>query len=156
MSKCDGIEDLSLYDDDNPNHLHYSCPICRENHEIDGSRVGEDEVGNSSTVVTENENEDESPKIFGKRRGRRRAVEVKQSGNASVTSTTPSTTPTLSTFTSPVSSGARRGGKRKRGTGRGETKGRRANDDDEEDYGIDGEDDGSGAYNGKADTGWGD
>eukprot|EP01119_Soliformovum_irregulare_P004167 TRINITY_DN15182_c0_g1_i1.p1 TRINITY_DN15182_c0_g1~~TRINITY_DN15182_c0_g1_i1.p1 ORF type:complete len:585 (+),score=132.81 TRINITY_DN15182_c0_g1_i1:64-1755(+) len=29
MIKCDNIEDLSLYDDGNPNHLHYSCPICR-------------------------------------------------------------------------------------------------------------------------------
>jgi hypothetical protein len=29
MCKCDGIEDLSLYDDENPNHLPYSCPICR-------------------------------------------------------------------------------------------------------------------------------
>eukprot|EP01113_Clastostelium_recurvatum_P026243 TRINITY_DN3151_c0_g1_i2.p1 TRINITY_DN3151_c0_g1~~TRINITY_DN3151_c0_g1_i2.p1 ORF type:complete len:872 (-),score=212.46 TRINITY_DN3151_c0_g1_i2:65-2680(-) len=34
MSKCDGINDLSLYDDDNPNHLHYSCPVCREDKEI--------------------------------------------------------------------------------------------------------------------------
>lgn len=29
MCKCDGIEDLSLYDDENPNHLPYACPICR-------------------------------------------------------------------------------------------------------------------------------
>jgi len=29
MTKCDSIKDLSLYDDSNPNHLHYSCPICR-------------------------------------------------------------------------------------------------------------------------------
>eukprot|EP01122_Echinamoeba_exundans_P013240 TRINITY_DN5740_c0_g1_i1.p1 TRINITY_DN5740_c0_g1~~TRINITY_DN5740_c0_g1_i1.p1 ORF type:complete len:841 (+),score=125.68 TRINITY_DN5740_c0_g1_i1:55-2577(+) len=29
MTKCDGITDLSLYDDDNPNHLPYHCPLCR-------------------------------------------------------------------------------------------------------------------------------
>ncbi|KAH3765442.1 hypothetical protein Pelo_2685 [Pelomyxa schiedti] len=30
MVKCDSaIEDLSRYDDNNPNHLHYSCPLCR-------------------------------------------------------------------------------------------------------------------------------
>jgi len=29
MTKCDNIEDLSIYDDSNPNHLHYSCPLCR-------------------------------------------------------------------------------------------------------------------------------
>eukprot|EP01130_Rhizamoeba_saxonica_P016956 TRINITY_DN7971_c0_g1_i1.p1 TRINITY_DN7971_c0_g1~~TRINITY_DN7971_c0_g1_i1.p1 ORF type:complete len:341 (-),score=78.72 TRINITY_DN7971_c0_g1_i1:14-1036(-) len=28
MTKCDGITDLSLYDDDNPDHLTYHCPIC--------------------------------------------------------------------------------------------------------------------------------
>jgi hypothetical protein len=27
MTKCDGIEDLSIYDDNNPNHIHYSCPV---------------------------------------------------------------------------------------------------------------------------------
>lgn len=31
MTRCDKeIVDLSLYDDSNPNHLHYSCPLCRE------------------------------------------------------------------------------------------------------------------------------
>lgn len=29
MTKCDNIDDLSVYDDSNPNHLHYSCPLCR-------------------------------------------------------------------------------------------------------------------------------
>jgi len=29
MTSCDSIVDLSMYDDSNPNHLHYSCPICR-------------------------------------------------------------------------------------------------------------------------------
>lgn len=29
MTKCDGIADLSLYDDENPNHLPYHCPLCR-------------------------------------------------------------------------------------------------------------------------------
>lgn len=29
MTKCDGIVDLSLYDDENPNHLPYKCPLCR-------------------------------------------------------------------------------------------------------------------------------
>lgn len=29
MSGCDGIKDLSVYDDDNPNHLDYRCPLCR-------------------------------------------------------------------------------------------------------------------------------
>lgn len=29
MTKCDNIEDISIYDDSNPNHLHYSCPLCR-------------------------------------------------------------------------------------------------------------------------------
>lgn len=27
MAKCDGIEDLSIYDDENPDHIHYSCPV---------------------------------------------------------------------------------------------------------------------------------
>jgi hypothetical protein len=38
MSKCDEeLDDLSLYDDSNPNHLHYSCPKCRaEEYEIFG------------------------------------------------------------------------------------------------------------------------
>jgi len=31
MSGCDGITDLSLYDDANPNHLDYRCPLCRGN-----------------------------------------------------------------------------------------------------------------------------
>lgn len=30
MTRCDGITDLSVYDDDNPNHLPYSCPFCRK------------------------------------------------------------------------------------------------------------------------------
>jgi len=31
MIKCDHeIQDLILYDDSNPNHLHYSCPMCRK------------------------------------------------------------------------------------------------------------------------------
>lgn len=31
MTKCDVmVGDLSLYDDSNPNHLHYSCPLCRD------------------------------------------------------------------------------------------------------------------------------
>jgi len=31
MARCDKeIVDLSLYDDSNPNHLHYSCPLCRD------------------------------------------------------------------------------------------------------------------------------
>eukprot|EP01129_Flabellula_baltica_P002348 TRINITY_DN12168_c0_g1_i1.p1 TRINITY_DN12168_c0_g1~~TRINITY_DN12168_c0_g1_i1.p1 ORF type:complete len:333 (+),score=45.73 TRINITY_DN12168_c0_g1_i1:53-1051(+) len=29
MASCDGIEDLSLYDDDNPDHLEYGCPMCQ-------------------------------------------------------------------------------------------------------------------------------
>jgi hypothetical protein len=29
MCKCDGINDLSIYDDSNPNHLPYLCPMCR-------------------------------------------------------------------------------------------------------------------------------
>jgi hypothetical protein len=37
MTKCDNISDLSLYDDGNPNHLHYSCPICREDTSLFGS-----------------------------------------------------------------------------------------------------------------------
>jgi len=28
MTKCDGISDLSIYDDSNPNHLPYKCPLC--------------------------------------------------------------------------------------------------------------------------------
>lgn len=28
MTKCDGISDLSLYADSNPNHLPYECPLC--------------------------------------------------------------------------------------------------------------------------------
>eukprot|EP00727_Mastigamoeba_balamuthi_P006011 m51a1_g2029 putative myeloid lymphoid or mixed-lineage leukemia (592) ;mRNA; f:1311518-1314227 len=38
MTSCDDeIEDLSLYDDSNPNHLHYSCPICRQERADPGS-----------------------------------------------------------------------------------------------------------------------
>lgn len=29
MIKCDNIQNINLYDDANPNHLHYSCPHCR-------------------------------------------------------------------------------------------------------------------------------
>ncbi|EFA79870.1 hypothetical protein PPL_06690 [Heterostelium album PN500] len=29
MTECDGIKDISLYDDTQPNPLHYSCPKCR-------------------------------------------------------------------------------------------------------------------------------
>jgi len=29
MTRCDNISNLSIFDDSNPNHLHYSCPICR-------------------------------------------------------------------------------------------------------------------------------
>eukprot|EP01133_Synstelium_polycarpum_P013618 gene13618-16025_t len=29
MAQCDGIQDITLYDDSNPTHLHYSCPKCR-------------------------------------------------------------------------------------------------------------------------------
>ncbi len=29
MIQCDKITDISVFDDSNPNHLHYSCPICR-------------------------------------------------------------------------------------------------------------------------------
>lgn len=30
MTRCDNeIKDISLYDDVNPDHLHYSCPVCR-------------------------------------------------------------------------------------------------------------------------------
>eukprot|EP00003_Mantamonas_plastica_P032825 TRINITY_DN910_c1_g1_i2.p1 TRINITY_DN910_c1_g1~~TRINITY_DN910_c1_g1_i2.p1 ORF type:complete len:278 (+),score=83.33 TRINITY_DN910_c1_g1_i2:1766-2599(+) len=28
-SRCDGIEDVSVFDDSNPNPQHYSCPFCR-------------------------------------------------------------------------------------------------------------------------------
>lgn len=28
MTQCDGIKDLSLYMDSNPNHLPYECPLC--------------------------------------------------------------------------------------------------------------------------------
>lgn len=28
MTKCGGIRDLSLYDDNNPDHLPYECPFC--------------------------------------------------------------------------------------------------------------------------------
>lgn len=36
MTKCDNIDDgdLETFDDSNPNHLHYSCPVCR------GDKVG--------------------------------------------------------------------------------------------------------------------
>jgi DNA-directed RNA polymerase subunit RPC12/RpoP len=34
MTKCDNIEDLSIYDDSNPNHLHYSCPMCRNDKKV--------------------------------------------------------------------------------------------------------------------------
>jgi len=45
MTKCDGIQDLSLYDDDNPNHLHYSCPVCRS-----------DKLSNNTNTSTTNIN----------------------------------------------------------------------------------------------------
>lgn len=34
----DKITDLSLYDDLNPQHLDYHCPICREEDELDAKR----------------------------------------------------------------------------------------------------------------------
>ncbi len=30
MTGCDNITDINLYDDANPNYLHYSCPNCRK------------------------------------------------------------------------------------------------------------------------------
>jgi len=50
MTKCDNIQDLSLYDDSNPNHLHYSCPICR----------GLDMRKNGNKVIEKSDDEDPS------------------------------------------------------------------------------------------------
>eukprot|EP01105_Mastigella_eilhardi_P022024 TRINITY_DN5392_c0_g1_i1.p1 TRINITY_DN5392_c0_g1~~TRINITY_DN5392_c0_g1_i1.p1 ORF type:complete len:429 (+),score=110.16 TRINITY_DN5392_c0_g1_i1:818-2104(+) len=46
MTRCDSaIVDLSLYDDSNPNHLHYSCPICRSRQHDSVPRSGSSDNG---------------------------------------------------------------------------------------------------------------
>jgi hypothetical protein len=47
MCSCDGITDLWVFDDNNPGHIKYSCPLCREEMEDEakakGKRLREDQ-----------------------------------------------------------------------------------------------------------------
>eukprot|EP01114_Cavostelium_apophysatum_P018569 TRINITY_DN5772_c1_g1_i1.p1 TRINITY_DN5772_c1_g1~~TRINITY_DN5772_c1_g1_i1.p1 ORF type:complete len:574 (-),score=145.25 TRINITY_DN5772_c1_g1_i1:19-1740(-) len=62
MNSCDPIDDLSLFDDSNPNHLHYSCPVCRE--QDLGIAGGADGAGNGDS--RENKPAEPKPPVYSK------------------------------------------------------------------------------------------
>lgn len=90
MTKCDGIEDLSLYDDDNPNHLHYSCPLCRgyfgkEKAESEPSSASE-HMNTSQEGATPNKDNNivNNNNSVSKRRVQKRKIDVTNNNGADV------------------------------------------------------------------------
>ena len=81
IASNDGIHDLSIYDDSNPNHLDYYCPSCRKKEGLDAPHLIIDDDEEDENPNKSNNNDGSSPVDSSEEEGIEDLEEIERSAN---------------------------------------------------------------------------